>query len=64
MRALLFIMLLTVTIMSGQSFAQNDYKKITPNDLSEILQSNAGQKQALLVYASCALIANLFFLNW
>jgi len=36
MRALLFIMLLTVTIMSGQSFAQNDYKKNHPGSVQAI----------------------------
>jgi len=52
MRVLLFIMLLIATVMSSQSFAQNDYKEINPNDLSEILSSSTGQKRVLLVYAS------------
>ena len=52
MRVLLFIMLLIATVMSSQSFAQNDYKEINSNDLSEILSSSTGQKRVLLVYAS------------
>jgi len=52
MRLLLFIVLLSVTSMSGQSVAQDDYKEVNPNDLLEILQPSTGQKRVLLVYAS------------
>lgn len=52
MRLLLFIMLLFTVTASGQSFAQENHKTVNPDNLSEILQSNAGQKQVLLVYAS------------
>ena len=52
MRLLLFIILLSVTATSGQSFAQNYHKEVNPDNLSEILQPSADQKQVLLVYAS------------
>ena len=52
MRLLLFILLLSATVISNQSFAKDHYKEVTPDDLSEILQSNAGQKRVFLVYAS------------
>ena len=52
MRLLLFILLSFTTITVTQATAQNYHKTVNPDNLSEVLHLNSGQKRVLLVYAS------------
>jgi len=52
MRLLLLTMLFLVAGPSVKSFAQDGFKEVNPDKLSQIISSNAGQNKVLLIYAS------------